>query len=75
MSPCRAYSAGAAGAVGLAMLGVPRAAADPRRAAEWTGGAILRPATSPGRVTLTATARGLEPATLRLPVTAANRRP
>ncbi|WP_433191161.1 DUF4982 domain-containing protein [Actinoallomurus sp. CA-150999] len=37
--------------------------------------AILRPAKRPGNVTLTATAQGLEPATIRLPVTAVNRRP
>ncbi|MFI2200168.1 hypothetical protein ACH47Z_05170 [Streptomyces sp. NPDC020192] len=32
--------------------------------------AILRPAKRPGRLTLTATAPGLRPATLTLPVTA-----
>ncbi|MGW7692361.1 hypothetical protein ACWGMA_26465 [Streptomyces asiaticus] len=37
--------------------------------------AILRPARTPGRVTLTATAQGLESATPRPPVTAADRRP
>ena len=59
--------------------GNPHNADSFQRSRRWTWHgqalAILRPAKTPGRLTLTATAQGLKPASITLPVSAANTAP